>query len=114
MNNTNNKIESGNRVNSIRTSSISNAPTHHEEVVPPFLVRTKTREEKESMRQQFKKQEARTDRGAYFWLQTCYAKVSTSFMLENKAATARDHLGTIKKANSTYTVHIILMLYFLP
>ncbi|KAI9342990.1 hypothetical protein BD770DRAFT_398373 [Pilaira anomala] len=62
----------------------------HEE--PPFLVRTKTREEKESMRQQLKKQEAKGKR-PYDWLQKFYARFSTSFMLENKAATARDHLA---------------------
>jgi hypothetical protein len=65
---------------------------------PPFLVRTKTREEKESMRQQFQKQEAAKNtntvkKGPYDFIQRIYAKFSTSFMLENKAATARDHLG---------------------
>ncbi|CEP10680.1 hypothetical protein [Parasitella parasitica] len=64
---------------------------------PPFLVRTKTREEKESMRQQFKKQEEqkkeRSTKGPYDLIGRVYAKFSTSFMLENKAATARDHLA---------------------
>lgn len=64
------------------------------DLVPPFLVKTKTREEKEFMRQQFKKQELTSkDRKTYGWLQKIYARFSTSFMLENKAATARDHLG---------------------
>ena len=74
---------------------------HSQEIVsqldPPFLVRTKTREEKESMRQQFKKQEAqkkeRSTKGPYDLIGRVYARFSTSFMLENNAATARDHLG---------------------
>jgi len=74
---------------------------HSEEILsqidPPFLVKTKTREEKESMRQQFKKQEEqkkeRSAKSPYKLLGKVYAKFSTSFMLENKAATARDHLG---------------------
>lgn len=70
------------------------------QMTPPFLVRTKTREEKESMRQQFQKQEVaknegRAKKGPYDFLQRIYAKFSTSFMLENKAATARDHLGKL-------------------
>lgn len=79
-----------------RPSSIST--TNGEEafppLTPPFLVRTKTREEKEDMRKQFKEQESRKGKGPYSWLQKYYAKVSPSFLLENKAATARDHLGT--------------------
>jgi predicted nuclease of restriction endonuclease-like (RecB) superfamily len=68
---------------------------------PPFLIRTKTREEKESMRQEFQKQEAAKNdktvkKGPYDFLQKVYARFSTSFMLENKAATARDHLGKKK------------------
>ncbi|KAG2235595.1 hypothetical protein INT48_002369, partial [Thamnidium elegans] len=61
-------------------------------VEPPFLVRTKTREEKDTMRQQFKNQELQKDKRPYGWLQRFYTRFSTSFMLENKAATARDHL----------------------
>lgn len=90
-----------------RPSSIST--THDGEeafppLAPPFLVRTKTREEKENMRKQFKDQESRKDKGPYSWLSKYYAKVSTSFMLENKAATARDHLGT------TFLLHICALL----
>ncbi|KAL7318893.1 hypothetical protein PS15m_002080 [Mucor circinelloides] len=74
---------------------------HSEEILsqldPPFLVKTKTREEKELMRQQFKKQEEqkkeRSAKSPYKLLGKVYAKFSTSFMLENKAATARDHLA---------------------
>lgn len=74
-------------------SPLSTESIHQEpEIQPPFLVRTKTREEKDSMRQQLKKQEANGKR-PYDWLQKFYARFSTSFMLENKAATARDHLG---------------------
>ncbi|KAI8090620.1 hypothetical protein BDF21DRAFT_411682 [Thamnidium elegans] len=62
-------------------------------VEPPFLVRTKTREEKDTMRQQFKNQELQKDKRPYGWLQRFYTRFSTSFMLENKAATARDHLA---------------------
>ncbi|GAA5809021.1 hypothetical protein MFLAVUS_002423 [Mucor flavus] len=64
-------------------------------IEPPFLVRTKTREEKDMMRQQFKNQESLKDKRPYGWLQRFYARFSTSFMLENKAATARDHLAPI-------------------
>jgi hypothetical protein len=49
------------------------------------------------MRQQFKKQEAqkkeRSTKGPYDLIGRVYARFSTSFMLENNAATARDHLG---------------------
>ncbi|KAI9482964.1 MAG: hypothetical protein EXX96DRAFT_556309 [Benjaminiella poitrasii] len=78
-------------------------PTHEElhrtmsQLQPPFLVRTKTREEKESMRQQFKKQEDQRNEGSkkspYHIIGKIYSKFSTSYMLENKAATARDHLA---------------------
>ncbi|KAI9244603.1 hypothetical protein EDC94DRAFT_629461 [Helicostylum pulchrum] len=76
--------------------SISNQTIGTQEQViiePPFLVRTKTREEKNMMRQQFKNQEAIKDKRPYGWLQRFYTRFSTSFMLENKAATARDHLA---------------------
>ena len=81
-----------------RNSSVYNGATGEVQdiqtaVQPPFLVRTKTREEKEDMREQMKRQESRRDNGTYSWLQKYYTKFSTSFMLENKAATARDHLG---------------------
>lgn len=110
--NTTSKKDADN-VSTIKHTSISNDSTttqqQHEEAHSrdlvndlqqqplPFLVKTRTREEKESMRQQFKKQESmRKDKastGAYDWLQRFYARFSTSFMLENKAAVARDHLG---------------------
>lgn len=80
--------------------SISNQSIRTQEPVniePPFLIRTKTREEKDMMRQQFKNQEALKDKRPYGWLQRFYARFSTSFMLENKAATARDHLGKKKR-----------------
>lgn len=85
--------------NNVHRSQLQQA--HSEGIVsqldPPFLVRTKTREEKESMRQQFKKQEEqkkeRSTKGPYNLLGRVYARFSTSFMLENNAATARDHLG---------------------
>jgi hypothetical protein len=102
---------------------LSSDSTHHQEeeqdlsqdleteLRPPFLVKTKTREEKESMRQQFKKQEeSRKDKGAYEWLQRLYARFSTSFMLENKAAVARDHLGKIEKC-LIFDLHATFSLY---
>lgn len=74
--------------------SIQDGDQNLADTVPPFLVRTKTREEKDFMRQQYKKQELTSkDRGTYSWLHKIYARFSTSFMLENSAATARDHLG---------------------
>ncbi|KAI8328303.1 hypothetical protein EDC96DRAFT_530701 [Choanephora cucurbitarum] len=62
---------------------------------PPFLVRTKTREEKDLLRQQFQKQETAKNeqRSPYESLYRIYSRFSTSFMLENKAAVARDHLA---------------------
>ncbi|KAI7907691.1 uncharacterized protein BX663DRAFT_491740 [Cokeromyces recurvatus] len=86
------------------SSSDDNDSDHEEELrrtmsqlQPPFLVRTKTREEKETMRQQFKKQEDQRKDGSikspYHFIGKIYTRFSTSFMLENKAATARDHLA---------------------
>ncbi|KAI8068108.1 uncharacterized protein B0P05DRAFT_475103 [Gilbertella persicaria] len=47
------------------------------------------------MRQQFQKQEAtkKHQEGPYEFLNRFYSRFSTSFMLENKAAVARDHLA---------------------
>lgn len=91
----NNNTPDSNTLGNHSTASLSthDGDQNVADMVPPFLVRTKTREEKDFMRQQFKKQETATDRGTYNWLQKIYARFSTSFMLENKAATARDHLG---------------------
>ncbi|KAI8994770.1 hypothetical protein BDB01DRAFT_715149 [Pilobolus umbonatus] len=64
------------------------------ELNPPFLVRTRTREERESMREQFKEQEkSKKRRPFYRFLLWIYSHFSFSFLLENKAATARDHLA---------------------
>jgi hypothetical protein len=65
-----------------------------DDLAPPFLVKTKTREEKESMRQQFRNQEAnRHKKGTYHWIKVLHDKFTTSMLLDNRAATARDHLG---------------------
>ncbi|KAI8353227.1 hypothetical protein BD560DRAFT_408551, partial [Blakeslea trispora] len=68
---------------------------HGSTFTPPFLVRSKTREEKDLLRQQFQKQEAAKNdqRSPYESLYRIYSRFSTSFMLENKAAVARDHLA---------------------
>lgn len=61
---------------------------------PPFLVRTKTKEEIEQRRQRYKEQQDnRHKRGPYSYLGQLYSKYSTSYLLENKSATARDHLA---------------------
>ncbi|KAG2213084.1 hypothetical protein INT47_011233 [Mucor saturninus] len=90
----NNTIESETLANRSTDSLSTQDGDQILDLVPPFLVKTKTREEKDLMRQQFKKQELTSkDRKTYSWLQKFYARFSTSFMLENKAATARDHLA---------------------
>lgn len=71
---------------------------HHQEYFqPPFLVRTKTHEEKQTMRDRLKEQEEQRKnkhhKGPYELLGRVYNKFTTSMMLENKSATARDHLG---------------------
>ncbi|CEG76741.1 hypothetical protein RMATCC62417_11598 [Rhizopus microsporus] len=61
---------------------------------PPFLVRTKTKEEIEQRRQKYKEQQDnKHKRGPYSYLGQLYSKYSTSYLLENKSATARDHLA---------------------
>ncbi|KAI8370641.1 uncharacterized protein BYT42DRAFT_583149 [Radiomyces spectabilis] len=63
----------------------------HHEFVPPFLVRTKSRQEKASMREQFQRQHE--SKSPYDALYRYYTRFSTSAMLENKASVARDHLA---------------------
>lgn len=58
----------------------------------PFLVRTKSRVEKESIHRQYQDQQQRTN-SPYGWIQRSYEKISFSAILENKSAVARDHLG---------------------
>lgn len=58
----------------------------------PFLVRTKSRLEKESLHRQYQNQQQRMN-SPYGWIQWLYEKISFSAILENKSAVARDHLG---------------------
>lgn len=59
---------------------------------PPFLVRTKSRQEKQELRDQFGRQK-KDKTSPYDRIRRFYERFSTSALLENKAAVARDHLG---------------------
>lgn len=60
---------------------------------PPFLVRTKSRPERESMHNQRRRQQEENRKSPYDPLRRIMERFSTSALLENKAAVARDHLG---------------------
>lgn len=92
----------GNQYGAISESpdQIEAPPTAHQDAfIPPFLVRTKTHEEKQNMRDRLKEQEEQRKnkhhKGPYHLINKYYNKFSPALMLENKAATARDHLGSL-------------------
>ena len=72
------------------TASFDESRVHEYPV--PFLVRTKSRIEKESLHRQYQDQQQCTN-SPYGWIQRLYDKISFSAILENKSAVARDHLG---------------------
>ncbi|CAO3691439.1 unnamed protein product [Rhizopus stolonifer] len=78
--------------NNSNTPECSRTPKTPTELEPPFLVRTKTKEEKNEMRQKYRDQQ-QTKRSIYSGLGRFYSRFSTSYLLENKSATARDHLA---------------------
>ncbi|KAI9271712.1 hypothetical protein BDA99DRAFT_433858 [Phascolomyces articulosus] len=61
------------------------------EFIPPFLVRTKSRPEKENLRQQYHDKDKQHN--PYDTFRRLYERFSPSALLENKAAVARDHLA---------------------
>ncbi|CDH53235.1 hypothetical protein RO3G_14150 [Lichtheimia corymbifera JMRC:FSU:9682] len=58
---------------------------------PPFLVRSRSQAEKERMQRQLEQQ--KRTKSPYDTLRRVYERYSTSALLENKAAVARDHLA---------------------
>ncbi|KAI9018589.1 hypothetical protein CLU79DRAFT_679993, partial [Phycomyces nitens] len=58
---------------------------------PPFLVRSKSKQEREEARQEFQKKDKQ--KGFYTAILHIYEKYSTSVLLENTASVARDHLA---------------------
>lgn len=78
--------------NSERVATDSFDADRVHEFPAPFLVRTKSRLEKESLHRQYQNQQQRMN-SPYGWIQRLYEKLSFSAILENKSAVARDHLG---------------------
>ncbi|KAG2216938.1 hypothetical protein INT45_012796 [Circinella minor] len=65
------------------------------EFTPPFLVRTKSRPEKENLRRQYQENRDENKRRftVYDTISRFFERFSASALLENKAAVARDHLA---------------------
>ncbi|KAI8075112.1 hypothetical protein BC940DRAFT_287472 [Gongronella butleri] len=64
----------------------------------PFLVRTKTNKEKDQMRSEYHEQTMTEPSGSgrplkNNWIKFWYKRLSMSWLLENKASVARDHLA---------------------
>ncbi|CDH59993.1 hypothetical protein RO3G_14150 [Lichtheimia corymbifera JMRC:FSU:9682] len=78
--------------NSERVATDSFDADRVHEFPAPFLVRTKSRLEKESLHRKYQNQQQRMN-NPYRWVQRLYEKLSFSAILENKSAVARDHLA---------------------
>lgn len=78
---------------------------------PPFLVRSRSQAEKERMQRQLEQQ--KRTKSPYDTLRRVYERYSTSALLENKAAVARDHLGNmqIKQTQGVYVYIYPMRLY---
>ena len=97
--------------NSSRTTSLTRHPNEDpdastdsseesvriHEFTPPFLVRTKSRPEKENLRRQYQENRDENKRKftVYDTISRFCERFSASALLENKAAVARDHLGKL-------------------
>ncbi|KAL0080130.1 hypothetical protein J3Q64DRAFT_1624149, partial [Phycomyces blakesleeanus] len=60
---------------------------------PPFLVRSKSKQEREEARQEMSAKKDQKSEGLYAMFHRVYEKYSTSVLLENTASVARDHLA---------------------
>ncbi|KAI8138087.1 hypothetical protein BJV82DRAFT_632558 [Fennellomyces sp. T-0311] len=82
-----------------RQQSTATSTTHNNddesdrvhEFAPPFLVRTKSQPEKQEIIRQYQEQDKKPN--PYDTIRRIYERFSTSALLENKAAVARDHLA---------------------
>ena len=71
---------------------------------PPFLVRSRSQAEKERMQRQLEQQ--KRTKSPYDTLRRVYERYSTSALLENKAAVARDHLGNMQDHIDSLSLYI--------
>lgn len=85
-----NRQELRRRSSSLPSSTEISSDRRHE-FEPPFLVRTKSVQEKQDMHAQYERR--KRTKSPYDTLRRVYERFSTSALLENKAAVARDHLG---------------------
>lgn len=94
--NINDSINTCSHLESDNAAHRSSSESYH----PPFLVRSRSQAEKEHMQRQLEQQ--KRTKSPYDTLRRVYEKYSTSALLENKAAVARDHLGNMQIQRRVY------------
>lgn len=94
--NINDSINTCSHLESDNAAHRSSSESYH----PPFLVRSRSQAEKERMQRQLEQQ--KRTKSPYDTLRRFYEKYSTSALLENKAAVARDHLGNMQIQRRVY------------